>query len=466
MEYDLIIIGAGAGGFAAAIRANELNAKTLMINDGLPLGGTCVNVGCVPSKVLLYAGELLHLARHNSMPGIELEVKSFDFQKLMQHELDLVQMMQKEKYEKVLKRLEHVTFIQGRASFGSKNEVKVDDKTLRAKKFIIATGSTASVPPIDGIKETGFITHVEALKLKALPQELVVIGAGPLGLEFAQMYARFGSKVTILEFQPSIFQQGEEQIVNRLESLLTEEGITIKTRAMVKKAYKKGNKKSVTYLIDKKEYEVSGDEILLATGKTPNTKDLDLDKAGIETDKRHAVVVNGYLKTSNENVYAVGDVINQPSRLETTAGREGSIAAENALTGSKLEMDYDTVPYTIFTDPQLAGVGLTEQEQMNRMKTCACRSVAFKDIPKAIILNRTEGFIKITVHPKTGQILGVHILSPNAGELIAQAMLLIKNKNTIYDVIESTPVFPTLSEAIKTCALSFVKDISGLSCCL
>ncbi|MGC8755243.1 MAG: mercury(II) reductase [bacterium] len=466
MEYDLIIIGAGAGGFAAAIRANELNAKTLMINDGLPLGGTCVNVGCVPSKVLLYAGELLHLARHNSIPGIELEVKSFDFQKLMQHELDLVQMMQKEKYEKVLKRLEHVTFIQGRASFGSKNEVKVDDKTLRAKKFIIATGSTASVPPIDGIKETGFITHVEALKLKALPQELVVIGAGPLGLEFAQMYARFGSKVTILEFQPSIFQQGEEQIVNRLESLLTEEGITIKTRAMVKKAYKKGNKKSVTYLIDKKEYEVSGDEILLATGKTPNTKDLDLDKAGIETDKRHAVVVNGYLKTSNENVYAVGDVINQPSRLETTAGREGSIAAENALTGSKLEMDYDTVPYTIFTDPQLAGVGLTEQEQMNRMKTCACRSVAFKDIPKAIILNRTEGFIKITVHPKTGQILGVHILSPNAGELIAQAMLLIKNKNTIYDVIESTPVFPTLSEAIKTCALSFVKDISGLSCCV
>ncbi|MGC8900669.1 MAG: mercury(II) reductase [bacterium] len=466
MEYDLIIIGAGAGGFAAAIRANELNAKTLMINDGLPLGGTCVNVGCVPSKVLLYAGELLHLARHNSIPGIELEVKSFDFQKLMQHELDLVQMMQKEKYEKVLKRLEHVTFIQGRASFVSKNEVKVDDKTLRAKKFIIATGSTASVPPIDGIKETGFITHVEALKLKALPQELVVIGAGPLGLEFAQMYARFGSKVTILEFQPSIFQPGEEEVVNRLESLLTEEGITMKTRAMVTKAYIKGKKKVVTYRIDEKEYEVSGDEILLATGKTPNTKDLDLDKAGIETDRRHAVVVNKYLTTKNDNVFAVGDVINQPSRLETTAGREGSIAAENALTGSKLKMDYDTVPYTIFTDPQLAGVGLTEQEQMNRMKTCACRSVAFKDIPKAIILNRTEGFIKITVHPKTGQILGVHILSPNAGELIAQAMLLIKNKNTIYDVIESTPVFPTLSEAIKTCALSFVKDISGLSCCV
>ncbi|MGB9736524.1 MAG: dihydrolipoyl dehydrogenase family protein, partial [bacterium] len=293
MEYDLIIIGAGAGGFAAAIRANELNAKTLMINDGLPLGGTCVNVGCVPSKVLLYAGELLHLARHNSIPGIELEVKSFDFQKLMQHELDLVQMMQKEKYEKVLKRLEHVTFIQGRASFVSKNEVKVDDKTLRAKKFIIATGSTASVPPIDGIKETGFITHIEALKLKALPRELIVVGAGPLGLEFAQMYARFGSKVTILEFQPSIFQPGEEEVVNRLESLLTEEGITMKTRAMVTKAYIKGKKKVVTYRIDEKEYEVSGDEILLATGKTPNTKDLDLDKAGIETDKRHAVVVNG-----------------------------------------------------------------------------------------------------------------------------------------------------------------------------
>ena len=466
MDYDLIIIGAGAGGFAAAIRANELKAKTLLINDGLPLGGTCVNVGCVPSKALLYAGELLHLARHHGIPGIELDIKSFDFKKVIQHELDLVAMMQKEKYEKVLKRLEHVTVLRGRASFASKDEVRVDGKIFRAKRIIIATGSTASVPPIEGIKETGFITHIEALKLKALPRELIVIGAGPLGLEFAQMYARFGSKVTILEFQPSIFQPGEEEVVNRLESLLTEEGITMKTRAMVKKAYIKGKKKVVTYRIDEKDYEVSGDEILLATGKTPNTKDLELDKAGIETDRRHAVVVNKYLTTKNANVFAVGDVINQPSRLETTAGREGSIAAENALAGSKLTMDYDAVPYTIFTDPQFAGVGLTEQEQMKRMNTCACRSVEFKNIPKAIILNRTEGLIKMTVHPKSGQILGVHILAPNAGELIAQAMILIKNKNTIYDVIDSTPVFPTLSEAIKTCALSFVKDISGLSCCV
>ena len=466
MDYDLIVIGAGAGGFAASIRANELKAKTLMINDGLPLGGTCVNVGCVPSKALLYAGELLHLARHHGIPGIELDIKSFDFKKVIQHELDLVAMMQKEKYEKVLKRLEHVTVLRGRASFASKDEVRVDGKIFHAKRIIIATGSTASVPPIEGIKETGFITHIEALKLKALPRELIVIGAGPLGLEFAQMYARFGSKVTILEFQPSIFQPGEEEVVNRLESLLTEEGITMKTRAMVTKAYKKGKKKVVTYRIDEKEYEVSGDEILLATGKTPNTKDLELDKAGIETDRRQAVVVNKYLTTKNVNVFAVGDVINQPSRLETTAGREGSIGAENALAGSKLTMDYDAVPYTIFTDPQFAGAGLTEQEQMKRMNTCACRSVEFKNIPKAIILNRTEGLIKMTVHPKSGQILGVHILAPNAGELIAQAMILIKNKNTIYDVIDSTPVFPTLSEAIKTCALSFVKDISGLSCCV
>lgn len=466
MVYDLIILGAGAGGFAAAIRANELKVKTLMINSGLPLGGTCVNVGCVPSKALLYAGELLHLVKHHGIAGIELNVKSFDFQKVIEHELDLVKRMQKEKYEKVLKRLMYVTFIRGRASFVSKDEVRVDGKVFRAKKIIIATGSTASVPPIEGIKETGFITHIEALKLKVLPLELIIVGAGPLGLEFAQMYARFGSKVTVLEFQQSIVQQGEQEIVNRLESLLAKEGITIKTRAMVKRAYKKGNKKVVIYLIDEKEYEISGEEILLATGKVPNTKALELDKAGIETDRRHAIVVNKYLKTSNDNVFAVGDVINQPSRLETTAGREGSIAAENALTGSKLKMDYDTVPYTIFTDPQFASVGLTEEEQMNRMNTCACRSVDFKDIPKSIILNRTEGLIKMTVHPKNGQILGVHILAPNAGELIAQAMMLIKNKNTIYDVINSTPVFPTLSEAIKTCALSFVKDISGLSCCV
>jgi len=465
-KFDLIIIGGGAGAFAAAIRANELKAKTVIINAGLPLGGTCVNVGCVPSKTLLHAGEILHHAKHHGIPGIELEVKNFDFQKVVQDELLLVEKLRQEKYEKVLKNLEYVTFVEGKAKFVSETQVEVNGETLSAEKFIIAAGSTANVPPIEGIREVGFVTHIEALRLEKQPKELIVIGAGPVGLEFAQMFSRFGTKVTILQRGDSIFPHSEKALTDRLAEVLSKEGITIKTNAEVKSARKENAKKIISYLVNGKSEEVSGDEILLAAGKTPNTQGLGLDIVGVEISKQQAIVVNQYFQTSNKNIFAVGDVTNAPVRLETTAGREGTLAAENALKGTQLFIDYNTVPYAIFTDPQLAGVGFTEDEQMKQMGVCACRTVSFADVPKAIIIHRTEGMIKMAIHPQTKQILGVHILAPNASELIAEAMMLVKNKNTIDDVVNSLPMFPTLSEAIKIVALSFTKDISKLSCCI
>lgn len=463
--FDLIIIGGGAGAFAAAIKANELKAKTLMVNKGLPLGGTCVNVGCVPSKTLLWAGEVIHLAKNHQIPGIDIEVKNFDFATVVAHELDLVAKLRTEKYEKVLSSLENVTHIEGKARFVSPEEIEVEGQIYRAKKFIIAAGSTATVPPIDGIKEVGFITHIEALQLKQQPKELIVVGAGPLGLEFAQMYARLGTKVTILHRGASIFR-GEEELTTRLAEILTEEGITIKTNVQVKSASKEGDRKVLTYTTGEKEEEVSADEILLAAGKTPNNQDLGLDKAGVELDEKQAIKVNPNFQTSQSHIYAVGDITNGPLRLEPTAGREGTLATENALKDTQNSIDYTSVPWTIFTDPQLAGVGLTEDQQMEKFGTCMCKTVSFKDVPKAIIMNRTEGLIKMAIHPETKQIMGVHILAPNAGELIAEAMVLVKNKNTIDDVVNSLPMFPTLSESIKIAALSFTTDISKLSCCV
>jgi mercuric reductase len=472
-KFDLIIIGGGAGAFAAAIRANELGAKTALVNSGLPLGGTCVNVGCVPSKTLLYAGEVLHHAKHHGVPGVELEVKNFDFQKVVQDELLLVEKLREEKYEKVLKYLENVTVVEGRAKFVSQNEVEVNGEKLSAEKFIIAAGSTASVPPIEGIREVGFITHIEALKMPKQPKELVVIGAGPLGLEFAQMFSRFGTKVTILQRGDSIFPHSEKTLTDRLAEILSKEGITIKTNVEVKSARLRQSsggqaRKVITYTQAdlSAETSVEADEILLAAGKTPNTQGLGLDIAGVEINKQQAVVVNQNFQTSNKNIFAVGDVTSGPLRLEPTAGREGTLASENALKGTTLSIDYNAVPYTIFTDPQLAGVGFTEDEQMKQMGVCACRTISFEDVPKAIIIHRTEGMIKMAIHPQTKQILGVHILAPNAGELIAEAMMLVKNKNTIDDAVNSLPMFPTLSEAIKIVALSFTKDISKLSCCI
>lgn len=464
--FDLIIIGGGAGAFAAAIRADELKAKTAMINTGLPIGGTCVNVGCVPSKTLLWAGETMHHAKYHGIPGLDIEVKNFDFQKVVQDELSLVERLRQEKYQKVLSQLTKVTPIEGRATFISPTEVEVDGEKLQADKFIIAAGSTANVPPIDNIREVGFVTHIEALKLKKQPKELIVVGAGPVGLEFAQMFSRFGTKVTILQREPSLFPSAEPVFTTRLQEILEKEGIIIKTNIEVKSAKKEGDRKTLSYLVDGKPEEVSGDEILLAAGKTPNTAGLGLDKAKVEIDQRHAVVVSQFFQTSQKHIFAVGDVTNGPLRLEPTAGREGTLAAENALKDMTLSIDYNTVPYTIFTDPQLAGVGYTEEVQMKQMGICACRTVSFENVPKAIIMRRTEGLIKMAIHPKTKQILGVHILAPNAGELIAEAMMLIKNKNTIDDMTNSLPMFPTLSEAIKIVALSFTRDISKLSCCI
>lgn len=465
-KFDLIIIGGGAGAFAAAIKANELGAKTVIVNSGLPLGGTCVNVGCVPSKTLLHAGEVLHQAKHHGISGIEIEVKSFDFQKVIGDELSLVEKLRQEKYEKVLQNLEQVTFVEGKARFISSDEVEVNGQTLSADKFIIATGSTANVPPIKGIRDVGYITHVEALKLKQQPRELIVIGAGPLGLEFAQMFARLGTKVTILQRAERIFPPAEKVLADQLTQMLEGEGIAINLKVATKNVRLENGKKIVRYSVDGQEQEVRGEEILLAAGKTPNTAYLNLDEVGVETNERKAVVVKENLQTSTKHIYAVGDVNDRPLRLETTAGREGTLAAENALKGTQKSVDYNSVPYTIFTDPQLASVGLTDEQALKLGIKCSCRVISFAMVPKAHIVRRTEGLIKMVINAETKQILGVHILAPSAGNLIAEAALLVKHKLTTADVLDSLPVFPTLSEAIKIVAQSFTKDISKLSCCV
>jgi len=464
--FDLIIIGGGAGAFAAAIHANELKAKTAMINAGLPLGGTCVNVGCVPSKRLLRVAEIVHLSQNHKIPGLELDIKKFDFPTVIRDEIDLVSRLRKEKYDKVLKALDSVSLIEGYARFVSENKVAVDVEVLRTERVIIATGSKSMVPPIEGIEEVGYVTHSEALIMKKLPERLIIIGAGPVSIEFAQMFSRFGSKVTILRRSSGILRFAETELTSRLEQILISEGVDIITAEAFRYALRRNGKKVLVLSVDGKEMELAGDEILIAAGKIPNTQKLELGTAGLEVDAKGAIIVNEVLQTSTPHIYAVGDVINLPARFEPSAGREGTLAAINALTESKHNIAYDSVPFTVFTDPQLAGVGLTEEEQMKKIGSCSCRTVSFENVPKAIIMNRTEGLIKMVIHPSNEQIMGIHILAPDAGELIAAAMMLVKNKNSLDDVINSLPMFPTLSESIKLVALSFKKDISSLSCCV
>lgn len=461
---DFVILGGGAAAFAGAIRADAIGAKTVLINEGLPLGGTCVNVGCVPSKALLHAAEMMRRSVHHGIPGLKINIESFSFREVVKDELNLVERLRAAKYEAVLTALKHVRHVRGRARFLDAHTVEVAGERIRGKKFLIATGSTAETLPVPGLKETGFLTHIEVLKLERQPKSLIVIGGGPLGLEFAQMYARFGTKVTVLEYLDRIMAPAEPELTGRLTEILALEGIAIHTSARLKEV-KAGREKTVVFERNGQEFTATGDEILVASGKTPNTAGLGLETVGVEVNAKKAVVVKKDYSTTAPHIYAAGDVAALPMRFETTAGKEGTHVAENALLGKKKRIDYATVPWTVFTDPELAGVGPTDAEAVKQGIACACRTVEFEHVPKAHIVKDIRGLIKMVVERDSRRILGIHILAPHAGDLIAAAMYVVKARMTIDDVVDSVPMFPTLSEAIKIAAQSFDHDIATLSCC-
>lgn len=466
-SYDLIIIGGGAGAFSAAIKANSLKAKTLMINDGLPLGGTCVNVGCVPSKTLIHAAELVHNSKNHGVSGLQFDIKEADFAKIIADEQELVEKMRSKKYEDVLNGLENVKYLEGHATFVDNSTIEVSGEQYNASKIIITTGSRTRVPEIAGLKEAGYMTHIDVVKQGTLPKSLAVIGAGAQGLEWGQMFARFGSEVTILQRSERILTKAvDSEAANRLQGILVDEGINIVTNAQSKSVNNVDGKKQITYEVNGVEKTLLVDEILLASGRTPNTDNLNIQASGVELSDSGAIKVSDTFKTSVSHIFAVGDVASLPLRQETTAGREGTLAAANALNDEDNSIDYDTVPFAVFTSPQLAGVGLTEEEQMKRYNSCLCRSVQLDAVPKAGITRQTEGIFTISANPKTEVIEGMTIVAPHASELIAEVMMIVKNKNTIDDVTNTIPMFPTISEGIKYAALSFKNDISKLSCCV
>jgi mercuric reductase len=465
-KYDFIIIGGGAAAFSAAIKANMHNVKTAMI-ERAALGGTCVNVGCIPSKNLLGAGEILHSANEPSYPSVLPCNSGFDFAKIIADKDRLVRSLRKRKYEDVLSELENVELIKDSAAFISKKRIRLDDgRALEADKFVIAAGSSPSVPPLKGIDEVDYLTNNEALSLREKPSSMIVIGGRALGLEFAQMYARFGTKVTLLQRSERIIPEHEPEISDALAHYLSEDdGIEIVTGVNVQEISQKNGTKFVKAAIGKrKEKTFEAEQLLLATGRKPNTADLHLENAGVKTRKDEAVIVNSEMRTSAPHIWAGGDIVGEPM-LETLAAKAGATAAENALTGSHKKIDLLIVPSAIFTSPQVASVGLTEENMMEKYGYCSCRTLPMKEVPKALTVNDTKGLIKMAVDPKKNRIVGVHILSSLAADMIHEAVMAVKYKLTIDDIIDTVHVFPTMSEAIKLVSTSFKQDVSKLSCC-
>ncbi len=465
-EYDLIIIGGGAGAFAAANTANKLKKKTLLINYEkiLPLGGTCVNVGCVPSKIMLHQGEEYYYALRSQFRAIKLQGKA-DFIEALKETNEMVQNFRSKNYENVIEKQKYVDFKEGLASFVDSHTVKVGNETFKGRYFLIATGASTFIPTTKGIDKIDFITNVNILNLKKKPKSVIIIGGGPLGMEFSQIFHHFGIKVTILQRSERVIPKFDPMLGEELRKYLEEEGITIYTKTDIKEVKKIKNGIELNIEIDGKRKVLTAEKLMLATGLQPRTKTLKAGKADIELDEKGFVKVSEYMQTSQKNIYAAGDVTGLMP-LETTAAKAGNFAVLNMFENTKKKINYNEVPHAVFTSPEVAAVGITEEEFMKKYNTCLCRTITLDHVEKAAAIKDERGLIKMVVDPETKVVIGVHIIGPMAADIITTATYAIKNKMTIYDIRDTVHVFPTLSEMIKKVAQSFDQNLDEMACCV
>jgi len=470
-EYDLIIIGRGAAAFSAAIKASEITsgqASIAMIGFG-PLGGTCVNVGCVPSKYLIEAAKVAYIQSHPRYPGIVPQKNSINFGKLIESLREAVRDERISKYENVLKSYENIDVYDGKAQFLDGDTIIVknnsDTKKLKGYNFIIATGSSAKIPKIDGLKETGYITSNTVWDLNNLPKTLTILGGGFIGLEIGQSLQRLGTRVTVIKEHSTVAPGIEEEIGKTLMEILTLEGVVFLNGKKVSRVYSRSGKKVVEMQSDMGREEIEADEILVSSGRIPNVADLDLEKAGVKYSEK-GISVDETMKTSNPLIYAAGDVVDQKYKLETLAASEGSIAAANIYSGTEKRINLQLVPWAVFTEPQFASVGFSESQYNATGRKGTSRVVPLELIPKARILREKQGIFKIVVDSETERIVGVHALSPYAAEFIIEGVYAIKYGLTFRELIENSHIFPTVAEGIKLTAQSFTRDLSKMSCCM
>ncbi len=464
-KFDLIIIGGGSAAFAAAIHADSMKVSTLMINGGLPFGGTCVNVGCVPSKFLIRAAESIHRASASNFDGVTTGNPTINFAEIIKQKTALVNDMQQHKYMDLLPGLPHLKVIEGKAKFIEKNIVEVNGELYEGSKIIIATGATTLIPEINGIKSVPYLTSKTLFELEQQPHSLIILGAGYIALEIAQAYQRMGTMVTIIQRSKRILSKEAKDVTDELEKHFTSEGITIHTGTAVNKVWKEGANIKVTYTTstDVTE-EVESSHILVATGTKGNTEDLRLEKIGIETTERGLIRVDELLRTSAEDVFAIGDVTTNPPFVYTAA-YEGGKAVTNAFKAHHKQADFSVLPWVVFTDPQVAGVGIDEREAEEKDIPHQVTVFHLKDIPRSIIALDTRGFIKLIRNPENDLLLGARIVAPEGGELLMQLSLMIKYRIPLKEIIGMFHPYLTLSEGVKLAAMSFTTDVKKMSCC-
>jgi mercuric reductase len=432
--------------------------------SGAVLGGTCINVGCVPSKRLITVSTFMEELRRRRYAGLDYTIGKLDYAKIIKEKNEIVDSLRDEKYKEVLDGMENVTFIEGIGTFIDADTVRLGSREIKSKRILIATGARSAVPEIKGIDGIDYLTNEEALSMDKLPESLIVVGGRALGLEFAQLFARLGVRVTLLQRSDRIIPNWEPELSNHLTQYMREGGIKIITNATLVGVRSGGGLKKITARVKEVETAFDAEEILFATGRTANVERLNLNAAGVELNERNFIKVDKTLKTTARSIYAAGDVTGEPM-LETLAAKEGNVATSNIFENANKAINLNEVPSAIFTYPEAAMVGMTEEQVIKNRIECSCSPVEFRFVAKAAIIGDTRGLAKIVIDSKTKKILGVHIIAPHAAELIHEGVLAVKFGLTIDDIIDTVHVFPTLSEGMKLAAQAFYDDISKLSCC-
>lgn len=458
----VVIIGSGSGAFAAAIEAANGGATVTLVESGT-LGGTCVNVGCVPSKIMIRAAQLAHQQGHHPFAGLGKPKPRIDRRALVAQQQARVDELRHAKYENIIESNPAINLVRGRARFVDAHTVEVaraDGRTerLRADRFLIAVGRSPNVSDVPGLAGTPFWTSTEALVAERLPEHLIVQGASVVAVELAQAFLRLGSKVTVLA-RSTLLSKGDPAIGAGLQAALEAEGMRILLRTTLRGVRHDGRLLHADLGVE----TVTGDQLLLATGRRPNTCGLGLDRAGVATDQEGAVIIDEHMRTSVSHIYAAGDCTNQPQYVYVAAAA-GMRAAVNMLGGDAV-LDLSNMPAVVFTDPQVATVGLTETESRRRGLAVEARTLALDNVPRALANFDATGFIKLVAEQRTGRLVGAQILSAEAGETIQSAALAIRNRMTVQDLAEQLFPYLTMVEGLKLCAQTFFKDVKQLSCC-
>ena len=459
----IAIIGSGSSAFAAAIKAVEEGAQVTMIEGGNVIGGTCVNTGCVPSKIFIRGAYIAHLQGHHDFRGLPPNTPNIDRKAMVTQQQEWVDNLRHAKYESILESNPDIQMVRGIASFKNANTLRIckadaTEQEIQADRIFIAVGANATRPVIPGLADTPYWTSTEALIAEEIPRHVIVLGGSVVALELAQAFRHLGAKVTIIA-RSTLLSKKDPEIGTGLKAAFECEGIVVMTHTSTDAISHDGK----LFSVSTNNGEIRGDKVLVATGRQANTAALDLDKAGIKTDKRGAIIVDDHMRTSVENIYAAGDCSNQPQFVYVAAAA-GTRAARNMM-GDDATIDLSIMPEVVFTSPQVATVGVSEQQAKAQGLNVDSRTLELENVPRALANFDTRGFVKLVAEKDTGRIVGCQVFAAEGGEIIQTAVLAMSNRMTIQDLADQLFPYLTMVESLKLCAQTFYKDVTQLSCC-